>query len=175
LLFLDTRTLESRLVPFPPGSEIAILDCGVPRTLATSGYNERRAECRAACAALGVDSLREATDLGALDGTLLKRARHVLSENERVDATARALDAHDLPAVAELLDASHASLRDDYEASVPEVEATVKRLKDAGAAGARMVGGGFGGSVLALLGPGVTPPDGALVVAPGAPARLLAP
>ena len=143
--------------------------------IAASGYNERRAECRAACEALGIESLREAGDLSALDGTLLRRARHVVSENARVDATAHALDAHDLPAVAELLDASHASLRDDYEASVPEVEATVERLKAAGAAGARMVGGGFGGSVLALLGPGVAPPDGALVVTPGAPARLLGP
>jgi galactokinase len=90
-----------------------------------------------------------------------------------VDATARALDAHDLATVAELLDASHASLRDDYEASVPEVEATVDRLKAAGAAGARMVGGGFGGSVLALLPPGVPRPDGALAVAPRGAARLL--
>jgi galactokinase len=83
------------------------------------------------------------------------------------------LQAHDLERVAELLDESHASLRDDYEASVPEVERTVERLKSAGAAGARMVGGGFGGSVLALLPPGVVRPAGALAVAPHAPARLL--
>ena len=86
---------------------------------------------------------------------------------------AQALDAHDLETVGELLDASHVSLRDDYEASVPEVEATRDRLKAAGAAGARMVGGGFGGAVLALLPPGVARPAGALAVAPGAPARLL--
>jgi len=90
-----------------------------------------------------------------------------------VDAMARALDAHDLEAAGALLDASHASLRDDYEASVPAVEETVERLKAAGAAGARMVGGGFGGSVLALLAPGVGRPSGALAVAPHAPARLL--
>ena len=84
----------------------------------------------------------------------------MLTENARVDATAQALDAGDLETVAALLDASHASLRDDYEASVPEVEATVERLKAAGAAGARMVGGGFGGSVLALLPPGVARPPG---------------
>jgi galactokinase len=149
------------------------MDSGATHNLAASGYNQRRAECRAACEALGVDSLREATDLSGLDGVLLKRARHVLSENERVDATAAALEAHDLERVAELLDASHASLRDDYEASVPEVERTVSTLKAAGAAGARMVGGGFGGSVLALLGPGVARPAGALAVAPCAPARLL--
>ena len=90
-----------------------------------------------------------------------------------MDATADALDAHDLEAVAALLDASHASLRDDYEASVPEVEKTVEALKAAGAAGARMVGGGFGGSVLALLPPGVARPAAALAVTPCAPARLL--
>ncbi len=72
-----------------------------------------------------------------------------------------------------LLDASHASLRDDYAASVPEVEATVERLKEAGAVGARMVGGGFGGAVLALLPPGVAVPAGAFTVVPGLPARLL--
>jgi galactokinase len=104
---------------------------------------------------------------------LRRRARHILTENARVDAMADALHAHDLPAAGRLLDESHASLRDDYESSVPEVEATVRSLKDAGAAGARMVGGGFGGSVLALLAPGVTPPDGALEVSPGPSARLL--
>ena len=75
----------------------------------------------------------------------------MLSENRRVDATVAALRVGDLEAVGRLLDASHASLRDDYEASVPEVEATVAELKRAGAAGARMMGGGFGGAVLALL------------------------
>jgi galactokinase len=97
----------------------------------------------------------------------------VLTENARVDATITALRAGDLEAVGRLLDASHASLRDDYSASVPEVEATVEQLKHAGAAGARMVGGGFGGAVLALLPPGVAVPDGALRVVPGPPARLL--
>jgi galactokinase len=174
VLRIDFRSLDVEPHPLELGDwQLVTLDSGATHSIAASGYNERRAECRAACEALGVESLRDATDLGALDGVLLKRARHVVSENERVDATAQALDAHDLDAVAALLDASHASLRDDYEASVPEVEATVERLKAAGAAGARMVGGGFGGSVLALLGPGVAPPPGALVVTPGAPARLL--
>jgi galactokinase len=99
--------------------------------------------------------------------------RHVLTENARVEATAEALAAGDLPEVGRLLDASHASLRDDYEASVPEVERTVEALKNAGAAGARMVGGGFGGAVLALFGPGATPPAGSVSVAPGPPARLV--
>jgi galactokinase len=83
------------------------------------------------------------------------------------------LRADDLPAAGALLDASHASLRDDYDASVPAVEDAVARLKRAGAAGARMVGGGFGGSVLALLPPGVAAPLAARAVAPGPPAALV--
>ncbi|WP_270045414.1 galactokinase [Solirubrobacter ginsenosidimutans] len=174
VLRIDFRSLEVR--PFPldlGGWTLVTVESGATHSHAGSGYNQRRAECRAACQALGIASLRDADDLSALDGTLLKRARHVVSENARVDATAAALDAHDLEAVGRLLDASHASLRDDYEASVPEVEATVERCKAAGAAGARMVGGGFGGSVLALLPPGVVRPAGALTVAPHGPARLL--
>ena len=174
VLRIDFRSLEVEPHPLDLGDwQLVTLDSGATHSIAASGYNERRAECRAACEALGIESLREATDLSALDGVLLQRARHVLSENDRVDATAAALDAHDLEQVAELLDASHASLRDDYEASVGEVEETVQRLKAAGAAGARMVGGGFGGSVLALLPPGVGRPVGALAVSPHAPARLL--
>ena len=122
-------------------------------SIAYSGYNERRRECREACEALGIASLREAraTTSSDLPEPLRARARHVLTENGRVDATVAALRAGDLDEVGRLLDASHASLRDDYAASVPEVERTVERLKEAGAAGARMVGGGFGGAVLALL------------------------
>ena len=97
----------------------------------------------------------------------------MLTENARVDAMVAALRAGDLGEAGALLDASHASLRDDYEASVPAVEATVAALKAAGAAGARMVGGGFGGSVLALLPPGVAAPAAARAVAPGPPARRL--
>jgi galactokinase len=99
--------------------------------------------------------------------------RHVLTENARVDAAVEALRAGDLPALGALLDASHASLRDDYEVSVDAVERTVARLKDAGAAGARIVGGGFGGSVLALFPPRATPPDDAMAVLPAGPARVL--
>jgi galactokinase len=174
VLRIDFRSSEVEPHALDLGDwQLVTVESGAIHSIAASGYNQRRAECRAACEALGIASLRDAQDLGALDGTLLKRARHVVSENARVDATAAALDADDLPRVARLLDESHASLRDDYESSVPEVEQTVARLKAAGAAGARMVGGGFGGSVLALLPPGVAPPAGALAVAPHAPARLL--
>ena len=175
VLQIDFRSLDVEAHPLDLGDwQLVTVDSGATHSIAASGYNQRRAECRAACDALGITSLRDATT-GKLDGVLERRVRHVVTENERVEATARALDAGDLLTVARLLDESHASLRDDYEASVPEVEATVQRLKAAGAAGARMVGGGFGGSVLALLGPGVAPPDGALVVTPGSPARLLGP
>ena len=175
VLRIDFRSLAVDAYPLDLGDwQLVTVESGATHDLATGGYNERRAECRAACEALGVTTLRDATT-GKLDGALERRVRHVVSENARVEATARALDAHDLETVARLLDESHASLRDDYEASVPEVEATVERLKAAGAAGARIVGGGFGGSVLALLPPGATAPPGALEVTPGAPARLLPP
>jgi galactokinase len=98
--------------------------------------------------------------------------RHVVTENARVDAAADALRAGELAALGPLLDASHASLRDDYEVSVPAVEEAITRCRAAGAAGARIVGGGFGGSVLSLFPPGVAPPAGAVAVEPGGPARL---
>jgi galactokinase len=175
-LRIDFRSLDVQSVPLDLGDwRLVTVDSGATHSIAGSGYNERRAECEAAARALGLPSLREATeaDLTRLDGALRKRARHIVTENARVDAMAAALHAHDLETAGRLLDESHASLRDDYESSVPDVEATVASLKAAGAAGARMVGGGFGGSVLALLAPGVPAPAGALAVAPGAPARLL--
>ncbi len=175
-LRIDFRSLEVSAVPLDLQDwQLVTVDSGASHTLAASGYNERRAECEAACAELGIPTLREATldDLPRLDGALKRRARHIITENARVDAMAAALERHDLPEVGALLDASHASLRDDYESSVPEVEATVDRLKAHGAAGARMVGGGFGGSVLALLGPGVALPAGAIAVTPGPPAALV--
>jgi galactokinase len=122
---------------------------------------------------LGVDSLRDATDASGLPDPLDRRVRHVLTENERVDAAIEALQKHDAATVGELLDASHRSLRDDYEVSVPEVERTVDTCKVAGALGARIMGGGFGGSVLALFGPGAALPGGAVPVSPGPGARLL--
>ena len=173
-LRIDFASLEIEPVPIELGDwKLITLDSGATHTHAGSGYNERRRECREACAALGVASLREATEIDGLPEPLRARARHVITENARVDATIAALRAGELWEVGRLLDASHASLRDDYAASVPEVEATVERLKAAGAAGARMVGGGFGGAVLALLAPGVAVPDGALRVVPGPPAQLL--
>jgi galactokinase len=175
-LKIDFRSLQIDKVPLDLGDwRLYTLDSGAAHEHAGGGYNQRRAECRAVCERLGVGSLRDVTeqDLARLADPLDRRARHVLTENARVEATAAALAAHDLDEVGRLLDASHASLRDDYEASVPEVEATVDRLRQAGAKGARMVGGGFGGAVLALFGPGGEPPPAAVLVAPGPGARLL--
>ena len=173
---IDFATLDVTPVPLDLGDwRLVTLDSGAGHDHSSGGYNERRAECRAACEQLGVERLSDADpeSAAALPDPLDRRARHVLTENARVDAMVAALGAGDLEEAGRLLDASHASLRDDYDASVPEVEATVRALKDAGAAGARMVGGGFGGSVLALFGPGTAVPAGARGVLPGPPARLL--
>jgi galactokinase len=173
-LRIDFRDLAIEPVPLELGDwRLVTLDSGAPHEHAAGGYNERRAECAVACEALGIDSLRDAVSAEGLPAPLEARVRHVLTENARVDAMAAALAAGDLSRAGALLRESHASLRDDYEASVPEVERTVEALERAGAAGARMVGGGFGGSVLALFPPGATPPDGCISVAPGPAARRL--
>jgi galactokinase len=172
---IDFATLAIDPVPLDLGDwTLVTLDSGAAHSHAGSGYNERRAETRRAAELLGVDTLSEATpdDIARLPDPLDRRARHVIEENARVDAMVAALHAHDLERAGALLDASHASLRDLYDASVPEVERTVRQLRDAGAAGARMVGGGFGGAVLALLPPGVVV-AGAVAVAPGPPAALV--
>jgi galactokinase len=171
---IDMRGPGLQPVPLDlAGHTVATLDSGVSRSLSESGYNERRDECRAACRALGVDSLRDATTAAGLPPPLDRRVRHVITENERVDETVAALAAGDLGEVGRLLDASHSSLRDDYEVSVPEVERAVDACKRAGALGARVMGGGFGGSVLALFPPGARPPRGAVRVEPGPGARVL--
>ena len=171
---LDMRDLSASPVELPlDGHRLATLGSGVSRGLAASGYNRRREECRRAAAALGVRSLRDATGAAGLPEPLAGRVRHVLSENERVDEAVAALRAADIPALGALLDASHRSLRDDYEVSVPEVERTIEACARAGALGARIMGGGFGGSVLALFGPERELPEGAIAVEPAAGARLI--
>jgi galactokinase len=122
-------------------------------------------------------SLREATLEAAarLPEPLARRARHVISENRRVEDAVAALERGDPAALGRLLDDSHASLRDDYDVSTPAVEAAVARLHDAGAIGARVIGGGFGGHVLGLMPPGALAPAEAHGVVPGPGAHLLAP
>jgi galactokinase len=171
---IDFATLAIDSVPLALGEWTPVtLDSGATHTHAGGDYNERRRECERACELLGIGSLREATDIERLPEPLRSRARHVMTENARVDAMVAALRAGDLERAGRLLDEGHASLRDDYAASVPEVERAVERLKAAGAAGARMVGGGFGGAVLALMEPGVAVPAGALAVASGPAAALI--
>jgi galactokinase len=175
-LRIDFRTLEVRPVPLRLGDwRLVTVDSHERHSLAASGYNERRAECEHACRLLGIASLRDARleDLERLPDPLDRRVRHVIEENARVDAAVAALGANDLAALGPLLDASHAGLRDLYDASTAAVERVVERLRAGGAAGARMMGGGFGGHVLALLPPAAETPDGAAEVVPAAGARLL--
>ena len=173
-LRLDMRTLEAHTVELDlRGHVLATLDSGASRSLAASGYNERREECRRALELLGLESLRDADDAAGLPDPLDRRVRHVITENNRVDAAVEALESGEIAALGPLLNASHASLRDDYEVSVPEVERAVAECLDARALGARIMGGGFGGSVLALFPPAAALPEGAISVRPGSGARLL--
>ena len=146
-LLIDCRTLDADPVPVPDGLAVLVAHSGLPRTLVDSEYASRRAACEAAAAALGVPALRDATLEQVRDDPI---ARHVVTENQRVLRTAEALRADDRAALAPLLLASHASLRDDYKVSTPELDALVDALVTAGALGARLTGAGFGGCVVAL-------------------------
>jgi galactokinase len=174
-LLVDFASLSVEPVRLGLGDfKLIVLDSGEQHTHAGSGYNERRAECGEAASRLGLDSLRDATlsDADRLPAPLSLRVRHVVSENARVTETVAALERGDFPEVGRLLDASHASLRDCYEVSTDAVEDAVARCKRAGALGARIMGGGFGGSVLALLPADAEPPPGSVDVRPGPGARV---
>jgi galactokinase len=149
-MLIDCRTLDVRPVALPEGVEVVVRDSGVRHANATSGYAERRRECEAAARRLGVRSLR---DVAPGDPRLAgePRARHVVEENARVLAFAAALERGDVGEAGRLMSASHASQRDLFEVSVPEVDALAARLEASGAYGARLTGGGFGGSVVALV------------------------
>ncbi|MCP3015623.1 galactokinase [Nocardiopsis dassonvillei] len=158
-LFMDTRTLETEQVPFAPSAEgltVLVVDTRAPHRHVDGAYAERRRSCEEAAHALGVAALRDVTDLpGALaalpDDVSRRRVRHVVTENERVLRAVDLLRSGRTREVGPLLTASHASLRDDYEVSVPEVDTAVDALLAAGALGARITGGGFGGCVVALV------------------------
>lgn len=151
MLLIDTRSLERRSVPFPAGAEVLVIDSGVARRLAESGYNERRAQVEEAARLLGVKELRDVQDVRAVEGLsspLRERARHVVSENARVLAGLET----DAAAFGKLMNASHASLRDDYEVSHPQVDELVRLLQaQPDVYGARITGAGFGGAVVALV------------------------
>lgn len=159
-LFLDCRTLDANLVPFSmseAGLAILVMDTRVKHAHSTGGYGERRAACERGAAAFGVPALRDVTvdDLGRaaelLDEVTFRRVRHIVTENQRVLDTVRTLRHHGPRAIGDLLVASHASMRDDFEISVPELDTAVETALAAGAIGARMTGGGFGGAAIALI------------------------
>ena len=180
MLFLDTRTFERQLLPLPRGAEILVIDSGVSRALAESGYNERRAECERAAAELGVAALRDTQDLAAaaaLADPQRRRAQHVITENQRVLDALRVAGASEFGA---LMNASHASLRDHYEVSTPELDTLVTLVqRDPDAYGAKLTGAGFGGACVALCRAGTARAVGERVLrdyaAEGHTGRMLVP
>jgi galactokinase len=157
-LLLDCRSGESAAVPFDPASsglQAVVIDTGVRHLLADGQYAARRQQCRQAAQLLGAGSLREIAGTGLLAGLsdpqLRRRARHVVTENQRVEQVTVMLRTGRMADCGELLTASHVSLRDDFEVSWPAADVTVDAALAAGAFGARMTGGGFGGCVLALM------------------------
>ena len=162
-LLIDCRSLDTEPIPIPDSVRILVLDSAVPRTLAGSAYNDRRAECESALHMLqthdpGLRALRDVTvDTLAeqqrhLPDRLLRRARHVVSENRRVLDAVSALRHTDLRRFGHLLTESHTSLRDDYEVSIPELDALVDiALHTPGVLGARLTGAGFGGCAVAVV------------------------
>jgi galactokinase len=157
-LLIDCQRLTVEAVPLPATMAVGVVHSGLPRTLAGSAYQERRAACDASARRLGLASLREATAAQVRDDPI---ARHVVSENQRVVDAVAALRAGDLATLAALLEASHASLRDDFAVSTPELDRLVELLLEEGARGARLTGAGFGGCVVALT----TPADREVVLA----------
>ncbi|HXF98026.1 MAG TPA: hypothetical protein VNJ46_05365, partial [Gaiellaceae bacterium] len=146
-LLIDCRSRSVQPVPLPAGAAVLAIHSGVARTLAGSAYAERRRACEELAARLGLPALRDASPEQVAEEPL---GRHVVSENARVLETARALAAGDLGRAGELLSQSHASLRDDFRASTPELDLLAEELVAAGAHGARLTGAGFGGCVVAL-------------------------
>ncbi len=152
-LFLDTRTLASERIPLPPGGALIVIDSGVAHDHAAGDYRVRREECADAARRLGVAELRDAVDgpaAAALPAPLDRRVRHVLTENARVLETVAALRAGDHARIGALFATSHASMRDDFEVSIGAIDQLVEiAAATPGVHGARLTGGGFGGSIVA--------------------------
>ncbi|RLT36590.1 MAG: galactokinase, partial [Chloroflexi bacterium] len=165
-LLIDCRSLEYQRVPFPAGASLVIGNTKASRSLASSAYNERRAQCEEGVAALqvalpGITALRDVTSAQLeahkelLSPVVYRRCRHVVGENERVAATVQALAAGDLDEVGRLMNASHESLRYDYEVSSDALDAMVEAMRSVpGCLGARLTGAGFGGCAVALVSKG---------------------
>lgn len=157
-MFLDTRSLEITYAALSPEFSIVLCDTKKPRALSDSAYNERRSQCETAAAALGVPALRDATFAqleaakSGLDPVVYRRAKHVITENDRCREFVLALNAGDQEAIGALMRGSHESLRDDYEVSCPELDQMAEAAWNApGVVGARMTGAGFGGACVALV------------------------
>lgn len=155
-LLIDCRSLEATPIPLAlegAGLSLVVCDTRVERALAGTGYNERRTTCELAAEEIGVVQLRDASlaDLDKLHGVIQRRARHVVTENLRVLDAVEALRREDFAAFGQLMFASHASLRDDYEVSTPQLDVFVETARAVGALGARLTGAGFGGSAIALI------------------------
>lgn len=161
VLHLDTRDLRQRQVPFDAAAEglrLLVVDTRVKHALNDGEYAARRTGCEAGAAALGVPALRDVAyaelpaALARIDDAEVRRfVRHVVTENQRVEETIRLLDAGDVRAIGPVLTAGHLSLRDDFTVSCPELDLVVDAANEAGALGARMTGGGFGGSAIVLV------------------------
>jgi galactokinase len=183
-VFLDCRSLEARTVPLrlgPAGLALVLADTGEVHAHAAGGYAARRASCEKAARQLGVPALRdvETADLprieGVLDPETFRRVRHVVTENARVKATVAALEAGAMKTVGRQLTASHRSMRDDYEITTPALDLAVEAALSAGALGARMTGGGFGGSTITLIDARRVPALGTAIKDAFAAARLAPP
>ena len=165
MLFLDTRTLERRLLPLPADTEVLVIDSGVTRSLAGSRYNQRRAECEEAARQLGLSSMRDVMDPAVIEHLAepwRRRARHVVSENERV-RQALGAGAREF---GRLMNASHRSLQQDYEVSIPQLDALAALMRDHRQVyGAKLTGAGFGGACVGLCQTGRAAAAGAEIVA----------
>ncbi|NJN95989.1 MAG: galactokinase [Anaerolineales bacterium] len=158
-LLIDCRSLDEQAVPIPPGVAVIIANSNVKRGLVDSEYNTRRRECETAAAHFGVPALRDvspdvfALHADELDETVARRARHVITENARTEAAAEALAQGNLKRMGQLMAESHLSMRDDFEITVPPIDALVEIIGEVigEAGGVRMTGGGFGGCVVALV------------------------
>ncbi|MCS0279937.1 galactokinase, partial [Vibrio alginolyticus] len=158
-ILLDCRSLETEAVPMPEDIAVVIINSNKKRGLVDSEYNTRRKQCEEAARTFGVAALRDVTieqfdeKVSELDDMVAKRARHVITENDRTVKAAQALRAHDIKRMGELMAESHASMRDDFEITVKEIDTLVEIVKDTigDQGGVRMTGGGFGGCVVALV------------------------